>query len=110
MPKNTPLKITLYDPETYEVIKEFTQMFVPWKMFKAAIHISKSLGDIDFSNSANIPEETYDEITTFIVEVFSNRFTAEELGNGAEFNELLPVINQIISKAKNLGNPTPPGK
>jgi len=109
MPKSTPLKVTLYDPETNEVIHEFTQMFIPWRMFKAAIRISKQLGNVDLNDLANLPEELYDELTALICEIFGHRFTPEELGNGAEFGDMIPVINQILAKAGALGNPTKPG-
>jgi len=105
MALQTPIQITLYDPETDEVIKTYSRAFVPWKLLSYAVAIMK---DID---TENMTEETVDQITGLVVEAFGNKFSIEELKNGSDMGEMMTVLNTIISKAtNNIANPTPPGK
>lgn len=105
----TPMQITLYDPETDEEKGTFSRAFVPWKLLKAAIRLQK---DIDLENLANLKEEDVDKLTGLVVEVFGNRFSIDELNEGADISNMVAVLNQIVAKASgNLPrNPTIPGK
>lgn len=101
-----PMKITLYDPETNEVIKEHTRLFVPWKFFKRAITLAKKFDQEDFSID-QVDEDMADEMTALVVSVFGNAFTAEELETGATLDEMFTVIQNIIGNVSKIGgNPT----
>lgn len=99
----TPLTIRLYDAEGKYV--EFNQMIIPWGIMKMAIAISENMNP-EKPTAADI-----DALAGLVVAVFGNRFTLEELDKGAEVNEMLAVINNIVARATNLmqSNPTRPG-
>jgi hypothetical protein len=101
----TPMQITLYDPETNEVVATHSRLFVPWKLLKAAIGLAKSL------DPANLTETDLDQLAGLVVEVFGNKFSVEDLNNGADVSDMVAVLNTIIAKAGRgfTANPTPPG-
>jgi len=107
-PKSTPMTITLYNLES-EVVATHTRLFVPWKILKRAVTLSKRIsisGDLE-----DLKEEDMDELAALVVEVFGNKFSVEELNEGADVGEMVTVLNTIIGKAVgNMPNPTPPGK
>lgn len=107
MPISAPLKITLYDPETNEVRKEFVRSFVPWRLLKKAIQLSKSLKNLDEND---LKEEDVDAIAGLVVDVFGDQFTVDELNQGADLAEMMTVMQAIVSKASGITpNPPPPG-
>lgn len=107
MPIPTPLKITLYDPETNEVVKEFVRSFVPWRLLKKAIRLSKTLNNI---NEADLKEEDVDAIASLVVDAFGDQFTVEQLNDGADLTEMIVVMTGIVSRAQGVSvNPPPPG-
>lgn len=90
----TPMRITLYDPVSQEARAEFSQVFVPWKLLKAAVRLSKSL-DLE-----NLGEEDVDAIAALVVETFGNRFSIEDLNQGADVGEMIAVMTAIVSRAQ----------
>lgn len=104
----TAIKLTLYDPETSEVRKEFTRTFVPWRLLKSAIRLSKALANLDQNN---LTEEDVDAIAGLVVDVFGNQFTVDELNDGADLSEMMAVMQQVVAKAHGAtpGNPPRPG-
>jgi len=104
MAKSTSMEITLYDPETNEVVATHTRMFVPWKLLKAAVRLAKNL------DPENMTEEDADQLAALVVETFGNKFSIQDLNNGADLAEMVSVLNTIIAKASGgIGNPTRPG-
>ena len=104
MPIPTPMTITLYDPITSEVKNTFTRLFVPWKMLKKAVQLSKSLG------AENLTEADVDMIAALVVEAFGNVFTVDELNEGADLSEMMTVLQTIVAKAGGSPNVFMPGK
>jgi len=106
MALQTPLQITLYDPETDEVKANYSRVFVPWKVLKYAVNLAKNL------DAANMTEEQLDQLAALIVEAFGNRFSIQDLNDGADISEMMTVLNQIIAKARGgegpLENPPTP--
>jgi len=108
MPISTPLKITLYDPETNEVRQEFSRSFIPWRILKKAIQLSKTLANLD---QKDITEDDVDAIAGLVVDVFGDKFTVEELNQGADLAEMMAVLQAIIAKAEGMvPNPPPKGR
>jgi len=102
----TPIEITLYDGQD-KPIKTYTKSIVPWGILKKAIKLAKGL-DID-----NIDEDTFDELSGFVVAAFGDQFSMTDLENGADISDMVAVLTMIINKAAALApkaNPTPPGK
>ena len=105
MANATPMTITLYDPETNEVKATHTRIFVPWKLLKQAVQLAKNL-DPD-----NMTDADVDVLAGLVVETFGNKFSVDDLNNGADVSEMVAVLNTIIAKASGgIVNPTPPGK
>ena len=104
----TPMRITLYDPETDEEKQTYTRMFVPWKLLKVSVRLAKDL------DAANITEEDADALAGLVVEAFGNKFSIEDLNEGSDIGEMITVMNQIIGKARGgmaaVNPPTPPGR
>jgi hypothetical protein len=98
-----PIRLTLYNPETDEVIREYTRSFIPWELLKRALRLQKVL------NTDEINESDLDELAGLVVAVFGDQFTVEQLNNGADMGEMLAVINAIVSRASQLiqGSPNP---
>jgi hypothetical protein len=108
MPIYAPIKITLYDPETDEIKKEYSRSFVPWRLLKRAISLSKNLSDI---NEENITPEDADAIASLVVDVFGDRFSVNELNDGADLGEMMTVLQAIIARAEGIvPNPPPLGE
>lgn len=103
----TPIKLTLYDPETSEVKREFTRTFIPWRLLKSAIKLSKSLHNLDENN---LTDEDVDAIASLVVDVFGNQFTIDELNDGADLAEMMSVMQAVVSRARGAtpGNPPKP--
>lgn len=99
--------IHLYD-ENSEITATFTRSFVPWKLLKEAVKLAERLNKN--STDEEISEEDCDAIAKLIAAVFGDKFTVEQLNDGADVSEMMTVMNQIIAKAQGgAGNPTPPG-
>jgi hypothetical protein len=108
MPITAPMKITLYDPETNEERKTFVRSYVPWRLLKKAVKLSKALTDMDVND---LSEENMDAITSLVVDTFGDQFTIQELDDGADLGEMMTVLYAIIAKAEGINqNPPPPGK
>jgi hypothetical protein len=106
--ENAPMKITLYDPETNEIRKEYIRSFVPWRLLKKAIRLSKRLSGVD---EESISEEDADAIASLVVDTFGDQFTVEELNQGASLGEMMTVLRIIIAEAEGISlNPPPQGK
>lgn len=99
----TPMIIHFYGQDN-EVVKQFTRSFVPWKLLKEAVRISKTL------DQDNLGEKDVDELAGLVVAVFGDQFTVEEVNNQADVAEMVAVLNQIVATAGGgLENPTKPG-
>lgn len=90
----TPMKIMLYDPETDEVKAEYTRSFVPWRLLKAAIRLQTEL------DPQNMNEADVDRLAALVVDVFGDKFTVEELDNGADITDMLAVLQMVTAKAR----------
>lgn len=104
MPRPTPMTITIYDPETDEVKASYTRLFVPWRLLKVAVQLSKSM-DVE-----NMTEADIDALAAMVVEVFGGKFSVQDLNDGADISEMVTVLQAIVAKARGgLANPTLPG-
>lgn len=96
------LAITLYDNDN-EVVATYTRTFVPWKLLKRAIRLAKTL------NAADMTEDNIDELSALVVDVFGDKFTVDQLNDGADVGEMMSVLTGIMSIAQQPGpNPPPP--
>jgi len=108
------IRLTIYNEDS-EPVKDLSQSIVPWGVMKKAVRLVKSLqGLADKSDAeilAGMTDDDIDNLTGLVISVFGGRVTAEELERGATINEMLSVLNQIVSHVSGASqNPTPPGK
>ena len=105
MALTTPMTITLYDPKTDEVKETYTRLFVPWKLLKQAVRLTKDL------DPNNMTEDSMDALAGLVVEVFGNKFSVADLNEGADVSEMIAVLNTIVTRAGGAvaANPPPPG-
>lgn len=97
----SPITIHLYGPDN-EIKKTFNRSFIPWKVLKKAVKISKEL------KADQMTEGDIDSLADLVVAAFGDQFTVEELNDGAEVSEMMLVLNQVVSRASMTINPTPP--
>lgn len=103
----SPIVLNLYDPENQEITKTYTLTFIPWKMLKKAVRLSKSLS----AKSMDQFEETdIDDITNFILGVFPNGLTVDVLDEQSDLSEMIDVIKGIINRTRGIMDPTLPPK
>ena len=61
----------------------------------------------ELEDPENADPAVIDSLADFVVAFFGNKFTREELMDGAEMGEVMTIIAQIVSKIKS-PNPNPP--
>jgi hypothetical protein len=109
MPFGTPIKLTLYDPETNEERETYSRSFIPWGILKAAIQCQGLNPEI-------MTPEDIEKINGLVMEFYGNRFTAQELEAGATLEEVMGVLTAIMSRLEGDlpgfggANPTLPGR
>ena len=101
----TPITLTLYDKETNEKIKTYTQIFVPWKLLKMGIRLNKRIGSKPI---AELEETDIDELTNYIKAIFPVELTVDQLDEHADISEMMTVMQSVIGKAKGVMDPTLP--
>lgn len=102
--QKTTVELKLYDSDN-EVKAVYRQGFIPFRLLKEAFKLQQWLTEL--SNPEEINPEVADNLGDFVVSFFGNKFTREELLDGAELGEVMTVVTQIVNMIKN-PNPTPP--
>jgi hypothetical protein len=71
--------------------KTFTVPFVKARMFRRALEITKKydLNDVDV--------ETLDVLVSYVVELFNNQFTIDDVYDGVPADKLIPTILDCIN-------------
>jgi hypothetical protein len=87
-----PLEIRLYSPEDEATI--YTRSIIPWGVLKKAMRLQKT-----FADPKKIEPEDLDSLSALIVQAFGDRFTIDQLDKGADVDEMVAVMNQIIARA-----------
>lgn len=90
---NAAITINLYGLND-EIKKTFTRSIIPWGILKKAVKLSKDLKDGDA-----ISDEEVDALAQFVVDVFGDQFTLDELNDGADLGEMMTVMKNIMTRA-----------
>ncbi len=100
------MKITLYSPDN-EVKATFSRGFVPWRLLKQAVKLTKNLKGKD---ATDLEEDDVDALASLVVEAFGNQFSVQDLNDGADIGEMTTVLNTIVQNAAGAigANPTRP--
>jgi 3-methyladenine DNA glycosylase Tag len=99
------IELVLYN-EDGEPKTTCRQSFVPFRLLKEAVKIQSYLENLQ--DPKNLSQETIDNLGDFVVAFFGNKFSREELMDGAELSDVVTVIKQIVAKLNGDENPTPP--
>ena len=112
-----PIKLTLYDPKTQEVIKEYQLRLITFEMLLAATQLQEALSDAPdvkrhwWWQKRITPEEAQIEsLLELVTDCFGNQFTVEELRRGADVSEVMVVLRTILARSGKIftANPTKP--
>lgn len=104
---NTPIVLHLYDPKTEEITRTCTRNFVPWKMLKKAIRLQRQFHG---KPSEQFEETDIDALSQYIIEVFGQDLTIEQLDEQSDVSEMMAVIKSVVSRARGVMDPTLPPK
>jgi hypothetical protein len=72
--------------------KTYTTDFISARMVRRTIEVSQG---VDFDN---ITPEELDKLIDYIVELFDNQFTRDDVYDGLSSKELIPAITKCINK------------
>lgn len=92
MPK--PIEVTLHDPKS-QGPKTYTRSIVPWGIMKRAMRLVKN------ANLNDPSESDLDEMTGLVVALFGDQFTAADVENGLDINDMSGILEAIIGRAMN---------
>ncbi len=99
------IELKLYDEDNEEKAV-YRQSFIPFRLLKEAFKLQKWIQELQ--DPQNIDPEVVDNLGDFVVAFFGNKFTRDELMDGAELDEVMTVITQIVSKIDNPNLNPPP--
>ena len=105
---NTPITLDFYG-EDDEKEQIYTVPRVKTKILKAAIRLGREINDPE-----TMSEDQIDGLLDFIVELFGNKFTREDLEEKTDLFECFAVLSMVFNRAGSLttqfarANPTVP--
>ncbi len=107
----TDIELKFYEPQTDEVCKTYIAPRVKTKVLKHGIRLAKQIG-----NPKNMDEAQVDALLDFVVELFGEQFTREELEEQTDLLECISVMQALFGRVNLLAmtqrpqtpNPTKP--
>lgn len=93
-----------------EIKRELRRSMVPWGILERAIELQNEFEDLDASG-ANITKDQFNTLTDFVIYVFDDKVTSEELKRWASVEDMLNIylqVIQMVAKSKAFQNPTTP--
>lgn len=94
-----PLKLTLYKSNN-EVDRELTRSFVPWGILERALDLQdmfEGLGVDKQGQLIGITREHVQALSDFVIFVFDDQVTGEELKRKAALPDMLALYRQIFA-------------
>lgn len=107
---NNVIELRLYD-ENNEVIRTLTRTFIPWGILELAIELQEEFADVKVAQNGepqNIGIEQVQRLTEFIVFIFGDAVSADELKKGASLVDMFSVFRQVFAMVEGImaKNPT----
>jgi hypothetical protein len=93
-----PLKLTLYGVDN-EIKREITRSIVPWGILERALDIQEAFENVE-AGAENQPRLDRDQVkmlTDFIVFLFDDAVTPQEIERGASLPEMFGLYQQIFA-------------
>ena len=103
-----PLKIVIYGVDD-EIKRTVTRSIVPWGILERALDIQEQFDSLGVSDAQpQLNREQIQTLTDFVVYVFDDQITADELKRGASIQDMLALYNQIFKMVSQVmpKNPT----
>ena len=79
--------------------KTFTNDFVKARVFRNAMKMNEKMRE----EGAQVSTETFDEMIGFVVNVFDNQFTVDDVWDGLEAGVLQGEIMRVFNSVLNIG-------
>lgn len=96
---NNVITLTLYEGDD-EAKRTLTRSFLPWGILELAIDLQEEFADVDTDESGavtNIRSEQIEKLTEFVVFIFGDKVSAEELKKGASIEDMFSVFKQVFA-------------
>jgi hypothetical protein len=96
---NNVITLTLYKGDDEEE-KRLTRSFLPWGILEMAIDLQEELADIETDKNGavnNIRREHVEKLTDFVVFIFGDKVTTDELKKGASVEDMFSVFKQVFA-------------
>jgi len=108
----SPLSLKLYGKGA-EVKRELSRSIIPWGILERAIDLQESLSSFQVGENgqpvvSDISEfkEQVSALTDFVVFIFDDDVTADELNRGAAVQDMFALYRQIFAMVAQFKNPT----
>ena len=79
--------------------KTFKNDFVKARIFRNALKMNEKMREED----NEISVDTFDEMISFVVSVFDNQFSVDDVWDGLEAGALQPEIMRVFNNVLNIG-------
>ena len=104
------IELKLYD-ENNEVIRTLTRSFIPWGILELALDIQDEFVNVKVAEDGtpqNIGRKQIERLTEFIIFIFGDSVSADELKKSASLVDMFSVFRQIFAMVSQMmeANPT----
>ena len=114
-PTQAPFVLNLYDPETNEVLKTLSRVFIPTGVFGEIVALMQG---IDLQHPEKLDQNAVESIYALVVEVHGNQISVDEVKSSTDLGEVLALLTNIMARVgallpvsdTELANPTQAGK
>lgn len=97
---NNAITLTLYEGDD-EAKRTLTRSFLPWGILELAIDLQEEFADVETDATTgavnNIRREQIDKLTEFVVFIFGDKVTPEDLKKGASVQDMFSVFKQVFA-------------
>lgn len=93
-----PLSIKLYGVDN-EVKREVTRSIVPWGVLEKAIDLQEQFENVEVAPDGTprrVTKEQIQQLTDFVVFIFDDTVTREDLKRGASLGDMFALYNQVF--------------
>jgi hypothetical protein len=104
------ITLNLYN-ENDEIVRTLNRSFIPWGILEFAIDLQEEFAEIEVAEDGspkNIGREQIERLTDFVVFIFGDAVTPDELKKGASLVDMFSVFRQVFAMVSGImkSNPT----
>lgn len=97
------ISLNFYDDDD-NIVESYQKNGIRWGILKKSISIGKTMSTVD---EKNFTEDEYNKISTFVCEVFGNKFTTKDLEEKSNFEDVFNVFLAVTKKANSVMGTSP---